>query len=308
LKIAFLIHNNAPFSHRNIMDGLLEEYPHESIQMTFEQYLENQTSVDWVILIDHYKIRSHYKEIKSKLAIWTLEDTYEIDSNLNIHHDVLFTNDEGAISIRKEHNQNVYLLPLACRKSIFKPKSLDNVWLKPRATGDNDKYELIMVGNAFSNRVNIVNKLIEFIQENKIIMHIYGINWDKAKISCPYIFMHNNLISETELAHLYNSSEMALEINRELHNQNTNKVKAITPGRGFNSLGCTCFTITDYRETSTKYFPESGIAYCKNMEDIKRNIMLNRFEKRKSAKIGHEAVYQNHTFANRIENIMDILK
>lgn len=297
MKIAFLIHNNAPFSHRNVMAGLLEEYPHENIQMTFEQYLENQTSVDWVFVIDHYKIRSKYNEIEAKIAVWILEDTYEIDSNLDIHHDVIFTNDEGAISVRKEHNQNVYLLPLACRKSIFFPDRLEK-----------DKYELLMVGNAFSNRVNIVNKLIEFIQENKIIMHIYGINWDKAKISCPYIFIHNNLISETELAHLYNSSEMALEINRELHNQNINKVKAITPGRGFNSLGCSCFTITDFRETSTKYFPESGIAYCKNMEDIRRNIILNRFEKRKSAEIGHQAVYQNHTFANRIEYILEILK
>jgi spore maturation protein CgeB len=300
LKIALLIHKKAPFSHKNVYDALVECFQktnNDLVIKTCEDYMLNPEKVDWIFLLDHYQIRQCYTNFKlkykSKVAIWILEDTYEIDAtNKDLNVDIVFTNDAGSMRTRMYSNQNVILLPLACRKSIFFPDRQET------------KQELIFVGNAFLNRIHLVHDLKDFLEDQKITLHIYGINWEKAKFNSSYIVINNMIISEQHLAYLYNTTETALEINRGLHNQNINKVPAITPGRGFNSLGCACHTITDRRDTSSEYFPDDCISYCDNIEDIKRQIYLNKFKKKEIAEKGQLIVHQKHTFEHRVEKIL----
>lgn len=305
MKIALLIHEKAPFSHKNVYDALVESFQktdNEFVISTIENYIKNPESVDWIFLIDHYQIRQHYTKFKTKyntkVAIWILEDTYEIDAttNIDLNVDIVFTNDAGSIRTRMQCGQNVYLLPLACRKSIFYPNRKEIV------------NELIFVGNAFINRIHFVHALQPFLENTNIHLNIYGINWEKGKFKSPYIHITNSIISEQQLAELYNTSETALEINRGLHNQNKNAVTAITPSRGFNSLACACHTITDRRETTNEYFPNDCISLCDSIDDIKWQIMLNKNKKKEMAEKGQQHVLSKHTYEHRVETILNTLR
>ena len=300
MNVAFLIHNGAPFSHRNVYSVIKETLEqHITITpLTFEEYQSNDTVFDWVIVFDHYRIRYGYHTIrlKSKLALIILEDTYEIDATKNVRADIVFTNDEGAIEKRTECGQNVILLPLACRRDVFFPE--ENVTYQ---------HEVVVVGNAFGNRIDIIAQLSDFFKEQKMHVDIYGINWQKLKLNNSYIQIINGILSESQLADIYRSSKIALEINRGHHNQNVDGILPKTPGRGFSSLGCNCYTVTDKRISSTQYFPENCIGYFSNLDELKRLLLLPDSEKRKIAHDGCLHVHKHHTWEHRADIILQVL-
>lgn len=306
MKITFLIHDKAPFSHQNIYaaykDCLLEKIP-DLICCTIEQFLLNPVPTQWIFIIDHYRNKFYYRFLKdfARLAIYILEDPYEIDQTRFLSSseiDCIFTNDEGSVDFRRnQYGQKVAFLPLACRDTIFYPNPTED-----------KKYKLVMIGNAFPNRVDFIEQLSQFILDNEIDFHIFGINWSRLKAENPFITIHKGIITETQLAQIYNSSETALEINRTFQIHNENNVPAITPGRGFSSLGCSCHTITDERLTSKQYFPEDGISYYHSMDELKELILMPTLHKLKIAKKGSLYVkQQQHTFKHRVETLLNAL-
>ena len=300
MKIVFLIYKSAPFSHHNVYSAFKDVLPEVEF-LTVDQFLDDPIATEWIFVFDHYQIRPLYRQLKSyaRVAVYVLEDPYEIDQTKYIflsEVDYVFTNDEGVIDTRRECGQDVVFLPLACRHTIFYPNPIEN-----------KKYKLVMIGNAFPNRIATIEQLSPFILENQIDFHVFGINWYKCKVKNPYIHFHNGVISETQLAQIYNASEATLEINRDLHKYNEHNVPAITPGRGFSSLGCACFTITDERPTSKQFFPEDGIAYYHSLDELQDLILLSKPFKVKIAKKGSFYVMQKHTFKHRAETLLNIL-
>ena len=303
MKLTFLIHEKAPFSHVNVYQALqesfLEKIP-EVVCMTIEDFLINPIDTTWILCLDHYKIRRFYSVLKgfARLALYVLEDPYEIDQTRELSSseiDLLLSQDEGAIEFRRQQlGQNAYFFPLATRHTVFYPNPTPN-----------KKYKLVLVGNAFPNRIEIVEQLSEFLVEENIEMHIFGINWQKCKRN-KKIQIHMGIITEKQLAQIYNTSECTLEINRTFQKFNDDNIQALTPGRGFSSLGCECFTITDERSTSKQYFPEDGIGYYHDIEEIKEFILLSTIHKSNMAKKGNFYV-KKHTYRQRVEALLEIL-
>jgi len=302
--------NKSPFSHLNIHLGLRLAFSrHPKIEfkcMDVEEAIVTTNKPDYYFFLDHEHFHDHYKTLKrrAKVAIWLLEDPYEIDLSEYICQsvDVAFSMDMSGVELRRKNSDNIHLLPLGFNRDVFNIKEP----YQPHMT------DILLVGVAFPKRVKVAKSLAIYCHENGLKLKIIGLWWDREKSNKVLMqYVDNRIISELELASYYANTKIAIEINRDLNTHNDRRIPGSTPGRGFGSCACNTFTLTNMRKTLSNFFnigKEIEVARTPDEVINKVQIYLGNEAKRKEVALnGYRRVLTEHTLDHRVATLFKIL-
>lgn len=301
----------APFSHKNVYTGIKEAFcRRKDLQVrcyTIDEIMENKDlKPDWFFGIAANQEIPYYKYLmaRSKLAVWLLEDPYEIDLTMRISGDahVVFTNDQsGVITRYRLGYRNIYCLPLATNRTIFKPKEKD-------AKHHSD---ILIVGVAYPYRAKIAKDMAAWCKDRNLKLRVVGWWWDRIKCECLQEYAENKIINEWELSSYYNSTQFAVEINRNMNVHNKWRRRALTPSRGFLSCSCRTFTFTTERPHLNQYFEkEKEIETFTDSEELQEKILFyieNREKTKAIAEAGYRRVMSEHTYDHRVNYVLEVM-
>ncbi|WHY97944.1 glycosyltransferase family protein [Peribacillus simplex] len=246
------------------------------------------------------------KRMGIRTALWLTDDPYYIDITKFIvsHFDIIFTQEKNCISLYKSYGCNkVHFLPLAADSHVFQPKVV------------NDKYksDILFIGNAFWNRVNLFDSIADYLskKDTKIIGH----SWERMDNYSLFKNKVNNIwTSPAETASFYNGAKVVINIHRQHDdstiNLNKDKINAdsINP-RTFEISACGAFQLTDIRkDLSDFYTPEVDIATYQSPTELIQKIeyyLNHEDERRKIATNGLNKTKELHTFTNRINELLE---
>ncbi|MBE6499602.1 MAG: glycosyltransferase [Methanobrevibacter thaueri] len=165
---------------------------------------------------------------------------------------------------------------------------------------DNEKFndELLFVGVTRG----IFREIVKDINKTNHNFSVYGYGWDRY-INKKFIkgdFIPNNILNQA-----YSSCKILLNDHWEDMKDND-----FPSNRLFDALACGTFVISDNIESSNILFEGNIINYT-DFKDLNKKVeyYLTHDDKRKSiANVGREIVLKYHTFDNRVDEILEILK
>lgn len=302
----------APFSHKNIYSGLrlaFNRHPKIDIQcFTIDEVFKIKETPDFYFMLDHQHFHHMYKPLRTraKVAIWLLEDPYEIDISERICEDVdvVFTMDSSGLRVRQETTgcTNIHLLPLGTNRNIFNKKGYEDQYYS----------DILLVGVAFPYRVKAARELAEYAYSLNLRLRLIGLWWNREKSNKKLmLYVNNKLINELQLAYFYSNAKIAIELNRDLNSHNDRRIEGETPGRCFNPLACKTFSITDVRKDLPDFF-DIGKEVCvvNSPEEIVSLVdyyLNNENERLEIANNGFQRVMKDHTLDNRVNQIFETL-
>lgn len=241
-------------------------------------------------------------QIKSKLEVpivsWWIDNpllrnnaTYILKSIPYIDHiyifDSYYINDLLNVGFKK-----VSYLPFACDPSVHKSIRLTKE--------ENELYscDISFIGLNHTHREKILYELFDFN------IKVWGCGWKKLKkISNDKII--NRVVSVEEAVKIYNASKIVLNIN---HPQSKN----VTNTRTFEAAGCGAFQLTENLPEMGKLFDLGKEAVCyKDIDDLKSLVkyyLENSKEREEIARRGQQRVYRDHTYKQRMREIIDSVK
>lgn len=242
-----------------------------------------------------------------KTALWLTDDPYYIDITKSKAScfDVVFTQEYSCVPLYQSVGcPKVYYLPLAADPDVFHPKIVN----------PNYESDILFVGCAFWNRVNLFDSIARYLYKKNVI--ILGLYWERLKnYGLLKGKIHNTWASPEETASYYNGAKIVINIHRlyddSTININTQKVNAnsVNP-RTFEISACGAFQLTDIREGLTSFYkPGVDIATYSSPNDLIRKIeyYLNHEAERKAIALnGLNKTQEEHTFLNRINSLLNI--
>jgi spore maturation protein CgeB len=248
------------------------------------------------------------KMLGIKTAIWLTDDPYYIDiTRFKVScFDVIFTQEINCVSVYQSYGcKKVYYLPLGADPDIFKPKAVSSVY----------ESDILFIGNAFGNRLNLIDSIARYLKTKNTI--ILGLYWERLK---TYRYLKQNIrrawVSPEETANYYNGAKIVLNIHR-LHNDpqiniNTLNINAISPNpRAFEISACGAFQLTDVREGLTNlYTPGKDIATYNSLAELIHNIehyLIHESERKAIALNGLKKTQDEHIYLKRIQKLLDLI-
>ena len=257
---------------------------------------------DVILILKGEKILGEtLKKIKAKLscviASWWFDDPFSKildDCQNNIIScfqwiDYFFIFDSFYFQKLKNFKKdNLFYLPLAFDPSVYRRINLNSKDYKKY------KSDVSFVGSRSLVRETLLNEIVHYD------LNLWGANWDhkilKSKVKIP------RAITPETVSKIYNASKINLNINESQSVLSTN-------ARTFEVLGAGGFLLTDYRTGLDSLFSvgEELIAY-KDMEQFKSLVhyYLNHDDERKAhAELGYKRVQGEHTYENRIKQLLD---
>lgn len=246
------------------------------------------------------KIKKRFKVI---LANWWIDDPAHLhrSTKLSPYYDYFFTCDPESISVHQQVNSpHVSALTFGCDPSLHRTVSLSD---PDRARYGSD---IAFIGSMSSDRAEVLRRLAQF--NLKIWSPLELANFDGERIICrpipaaDPIYRHMTGVEawDEEMVKIYNASKIILN----LHSQGV----VSTNMRTFEAMGCGAFLLTEERETLNQLFKkgEEFISFdsAESLPDIIRYYLKNEKERLEIARRGQQAVYQNHTYRHRIEELM----
>lgn len=159
-------------------------------------------------------------------------------------------------------------------------------------------HEIVFIGNRYDNtnldfpRAAERTKMVEFLQKK------YG---DRFK---AWGMGFSKMVNIQEEKVIYNCAKIAIT-----HN-NFDRVE-YQSDRAYRAMGCGCFTIMNYYGGINKDFNSQSCSTWTNFEMLKEEIdkHLNNFELRfTKARAGYELVRKIHSWENRVNELLQILK
>jgi spore maturation protein CgeB len=257
------------------------------------------------VYLEHYKIEG-LKRLGIKTIHWFTDDPYYFDYTKfkASFFDVIFTQEKSCVAHYKSSGcKNVHFLPLAANLDVFQPKEVE----------DKYKSDILFIGNAFRNRVNLFDSIADYLyrKDTKIV----GNNWERLKnysLLRPKIY--SSWATPEETAKYYNGAKIVLNIHRlhddSLINYNSNKIKATSVNpRTFEISACGAFQLTDIRkDLPTFYTPGVDISMYKSPQELLEKIeyyLSHEQERRTIALNGLNKTRELHAYRNRINELLD---
>jgi spore maturation protein CgeB len=247
------------------------------------------------------------KKLGIKTALWLTDDPYYTDiTKLKAPlFDVVFTQEMNCVPVYQLFGcRNVHFLPLAADPDVFHPKTV------------NSKYQsdILFVGSAFWNRVNLFDSIAEYLNSKNFL--IMGQNWERLK---NYELLKDKILdtwaSPEETASYYNGAKIVINNHRSHDdssiNFNSRNIKAISVNpRTFEISACGAFQLTDVREDLTSFYtPGVDLATYDSPYTLIQKIeyyLSHEAERNAIALNGLKKTRTNHTFLNRINQLLDI--
>ncbi|MBD1378988.1 glycosyltransferase family protein [Metabacillus arenae] len=245
------------------------------------------------------------KKMGVRTALWLTDDPYYIDITKRYvsNFDVVFTQELNCVHIYQTHGaKKVYYLPLAADPNIFHPKSVSA----------NYQSDILFIGNAFWNRVNLFDSIARYLLHKNV--KILGLYWDRLK---NYQLLQQKIIntwaSPEETASYYNGAKIVINMHRAHDdltiNYNKRKIKAISINpRTFEISACKAFQLTDIRQgLSNGYLPGQEVATYGSPQELMEKIdyyLSNSKERELFASRAFKRTLDQHTFMKRISELL----
>ena len=220
--------------------------------------------------------------------MWNISHPEMISKTEYEKYDYVFISSKKyAKKIKEQVNTNVTSLLQCTDPEVFYPE-----------IDENHRDEILFVGVTRG----VYRKIIKDILKTKNDVSVYGMGWDKF-IDKKYI--KGKFIPNEELHKYYSSCKILLNDHWE-----EMRSEDFPSNRLFDALACGTFVISDKIPSAETLFEGSIITY-EDVDDLNEKInyyLSHDDEREKIAEKGKEIVLKNHTFDNRVLEILDALK
>ncbi len=251
------------------------------------------------------KIITWLREQGIPTAIWFTEDPYYIDRTLKLlpYYDIVFTIDTAALKVYQDNgHKQCYYLPLGANPLVY---HTDN-------STTEKKYDLCLVGYPYPDRVKLIKLLL---QKSAYTVLVVGAKWDqylKSHKQNRNLFINNNWVAPNKVVQYYHQSKIVLNTHRPFDlKENQNSLLIINESvnnRTFEIACCGAFQLIDHKTNVSTYFDKGKeIVSFQNDDDFleKVNYCISHTKERmKIAKNANEKALKEHTFSQRIKQML----
>ena len=227
---------------------------------------------------------NRFRDLNS--AVWLVDEPYEVDdtSRFSVNFNTVFVNDPATI----HRHKNAHYLPVCFDPQIYFPTSEDK------------KYDAGFIGGYNSVR----QSLLESLHREGLLSYVVGGPWKGGNLNS--LCLSGN-VPASETARLYQQSRIVINIFREVHHFNRQKIEAISLNpRVYEAIACGAVVVSEYRQEIKDIFPEMPV-----FETGDQLIEITRELIGDSAR--YEAVQKNcykrlkgHTYLDRLKKIISV--
>lgn len=254
------------------------------------------------------KLITILRNIKCKSYVWymdTVKRFENIEQNIMLFDEVLSFEPMDIDYIKEKYSKEARYLPIGVAQQLFCNSGVNS----------EKKYDVSFVGNSTENRLAILDEVAKYCTANSKSMIVYGHYWHNKHFWQTYFakrsfarkhpnlvkYVTNSFLHDQDVAELYNSSRISLNIHIVLH-------KGINP-RTFEILGNGNFELCDYRSDAQKMGLTDGkniVMYSDADECIEKikYYLENEEERLKIAEAGKEFVMKNYTMKKLLADVL----
>ncbi|GIP31274.1 glycosyltransferase [Paenibacillus sp. J2TS4] len=243
-----------------------------------------------------------------RTAVWLPDDPYHSDVTVGIapHYDYVFTLEMSCVSLYRE---------LGCKQVYYLPFAVNPNYIRPIYTETAYETDVCFIGSAFWNRVALFDEIAEYLAGKKV--KIVGYWWERLK---HYSLLKDKIdgiwLSPEETLKHYNRAKIVINLHRSSedpsHNSNSRNLPArsVNP-RMFEISACGTLQLSDVREgLPDLYTPEYEMATFSSPDELVNKIeyyLHHEDERREMAWRGLQKTMREHTFRNRLSELLSIV-
>lgn len=235
----------------------------------------------------------------SKVVLWMFDNIkrFPYSALLVNHIDLFLCFDQSDVDLLRSQGIDAFFLPQACDINTY----------YPLLNKDKD-IDILFVGNiyGYEKRKVFLNKIIDRFGDCCII-RFYGIYQYFSKNPLKWLFrphkniFFNNVVEPTLVNDLYNRSKIVLNIHHQEQKYGANP-------KVYEICGSGAYQICDANPYIEQLFPNGEIGIYHNEEELFELIdYALTHDMSEQAERAHQIVVNNHTFVNRIQQMLNIL-
>ncbi|MFC4076927.1 CgeB family protein [Salinithrix halophila] len=240
------------------------------------------------------------------VGVWLADDPYHLSDSLRIARPYQFvlTQESSCVPVYRKRKIPAYFLPLAVNPKTYLPLQVKEHYSK----------DVCFVGNAFPERLHIIDQLAPFLLQKKFIL--IGKWWQRLKQYSrlkPHIIDGN--IPPSEVVQYYNGSKIVLNIHRTCNDikKNPLNLPAFTPNnRTFDIAACRSFQLISQRRDLGRFYRLGEEIICFNgAQDLKGKMdyyLANEAERKSIASRAYHRTLRQHTYDSRVRHLVKILE
>jgi spore maturation protein CgeB len=296
-----------PFTIRNAILNKIVPDPQKlkaKSCLSFNKYVYNRFnafSPDIVFIYNGDILNSEtisYFRKTAKVAIWLLDGLYRHPrvEDLAPYADAFFCFEKDDVLLLKSKGINSYFLPQACDTTIYHPLSIPK------------DIDILFVGTLYGypKRIELLKRIVNQYKDYNI--QIYGIYKPVYKNPIKWLFREerkifkNKNILPSEVNELYNRSKICINIHHEQSKNGANP-------KVFEIAGSKSFQIADWNPYLETLFPDNEIVLYHSEDELLS--LIDSYLKKDTTVQAEKAylnVINNHTFINRINEVLSILQ
>lgn len=237
------------------------------------------------------------------LVFWFVEDfrTLTYWEEVVPYYDYIFTiqKEDFFEKLKNKGAKNYYYLPQACDPGRHRKLVIPDGEKKLIAS------DISFMGAGYYNRKVLFEKLIDFN------FKIWGSEWDLSSPVGKLVQKNAARVTEDERIKIYNVSKINLNLHSSTFHEGVDPVGDFINPRTFEIAACGGFQLVDYRSELPELF-ESGkeIVCYKDIDELRSLIayyLENPAEREKIAAMGQLRAVRDHTFKNRMREMLSIV-
>ena len=244
-----------------------------------------------------------------RTAIWFTDDPYYTDMTSSIapHYDDVFTLELSCVEFYRSLGcSRVYYLPLGTYPTEFRPRNPERKL----------RHDICFIGSAYWKRVRFFDQVTAYLASKDT--HISGIWWERLR---DFRLLERKIelgrwMGPRETADMYNGAKIAINMHRahddETFNNNSAGILAVSPNpRTFEIASCATLQLTDIRDDLVSFYtPDVDIVTYSSPQEMVEKIeyyLIHEDERREIAKRGMERTLRQHTYAIRLDTMLNLL-
>lgn len=248
------------------------------------------------------------KKQQIKTAVWFTEDPYFMDRTqlLSQYYDFVFTIDSAALEFYKNNGHlYAYQFSLATEPQVFKPKQVEQKY----------RSDICIVGYPYPNRIQLIQYLL---QNTSYKIKVVG-KWTNPLFrfrTNQNLVIHEGWVEPSVVASFYNGAKIVLNTHRPFNlRQNQNKMGIIGKSinnRTFDVAACGSFQLIEFKEDLPTHFLDDDeiVSFSNNQELVQKLDYYMKYEEERQriADNARKRVLKEHTFENRLEKMLGLMK
>ncbi|MBI4683427.1 MAG: glycosyltransferase [Nitrospirae bacterium] len=240
---------------------------------------------------------------KVTTAYWFVEDFMLMDYWKRIagHYDFFFTiqKDKFFMELERAGIKNFYYLPMAAYPEIHQPVQLSEEEIKYYGS------DVSFVGAGYYNRRHFLMGLLDFD------LKIWGTDWDMNSPLAARVQRSGERIETDEIVKIFNATRININLHSSTYHKGVNPFGDFVNPRTFEIISSGGFQLVDRRSGLEDLF-EAGkeIVVFDDLNDLRSKITfyLNNPEEREMIiQRGRQRVLREHTYENRMNNMLEII-